>query len=70
MIEAKHFLWKVEGKVGVITLNRPERRTHDLRVDAELRVCSWVFKNIEIKQRHQLCRRNFCSAATPEISVR
>ena len=26
MIEAKHFLWKVEGKVGVITLNRPERK--------------------------------------------
>ena len=26
MIEAKHFLWKTEGKVGVITLNRPERK--------------------------------------------
>jgi enoyl-CoA hydratase/carnithine racemase len=26
MIEAKHFLWKAEGKVGVITLNRPERK--------------------------------------------
>jgi enoyl-CoA hydratase/carnithine racemase len=26
MIEAKHFLWKVEGKVGVVTLNRPERK--------------------------------------------
>jgi enoyl-CoA hydratase/carnithine racemase len=26
MIEAKHFLWKQEGKVGVITLNRPERK--------------------------------------------
>jgi enoyl-CoA hydratase/carnithine racemase len=26
MIETKHFLWKVEGKVGVITLNRPERK--------------------------------------------
>ena len=26
MIEAKHFLWKVDGKVGVITLNRPERK--------------------------------------------
>ena len=22
----KHFLWHVEGKVGVITLNRPERK--------------------------------------------
>jgi enoyl-CoA hydratase/carnithine racemase len=26
MIEPRHFLWKVEGKVGVITLNRPERK--------------------------------------------
>jgi enoyl-CoA hydratase/carnithine racemase len=26
MKEPKHFLWKVEGKVGVITLNRPERK--------------------------------------------
>jgi enoyl-CoA hydratase/carnithine racemase len=26
MIETKHFLWKVEGKVGVITLNRPEKK--------------------------------------------
>jgi enoyl-CoA hydratase/carnithine racemase len=26
MIQPKHFLWKVEGKVGVITLNRPERK--------------------------------------------
>ena len=26
MIEPKHFLWRVEGKVGVITLNRPERK--------------------------------------------
>jgi enoyl-CoA hydratase/carnithine racemase len=26
MIEAKHFLWKVEGRVGAITLNRPERK--------------------------------------------
>ena len=26
MIEAKHFLWKVDGKVGVITLNRPEKK--------------------------------------------
>lgn len=24
--EAKHFLWRVEGNVGVITLNRPERK--------------------------------------------
>ncbi len=26
MIEAKHFLWQTDGKVGVITLNRPERK--------------------------------------------
>jgi enoyl-CoA hydratase/carnithine racemase len=26
MMQPKHFLWHVEGKVGVITLNRPERK--------------------------------------------
>jgi enoyl-CoA hydratase/carnithine racemase len=26
MIQPKHFLWRREGKVGVITLNRPERK--------------------------------------------
>ena len=26
MIQAKHFLWQQEGKVGVVTLNRPERK--------------------------------------------
>jgi enoyl-CoA hydratase/carnithine racemase len=26
MIQTKHFLWRVEGKVGVVTLNRPERK--------------------------------------------
>jgi enoyl-CoA hydratase/carnithine racemase len=26
MIQPRHFLWKVDGKVGVITLNRPERK--------------------------------------------
>jgi enoyl-CoA hydratase/carnithine racemase len=26
MIEAKHFLWRIEGKVGVVTLNRPEKK--------------------------------------------
>ena len=26
MIQPKHFLWRTEGKVGVITLNRPERK--------------------------------------------
>jgi enoyl-CoA hydratase/carnithine racemase len=26
MIRPKHFLWRLEGKVGVLTLNRPERK--------------------------------------------
>jgi enoyl-CoA hydratase/carnithine racemase len=26
MMQTKHFLWRTEGKVGVITLNRPERK--------------------------------------------
>src|SRR3954471_5870061 len=26
MIETRHFGWRLEGKVGVITLNRPERK--------------------------------------------
>jgi enoyl-CoA hydratase/carnithine racemase len=26
MMQPKHFLWRVEGNVGVITLNRPERK--------------------------------------------
>jgi enoyl-CoA hydratase/carnithine racemase len=26
MIQPKHFLWRAEGKVGVITLDRPERK--------------------------------------------
>ena len=26
MMQPKHFLWRVEGKAGVITLNRPERK--------------------------------------------
>ena len=26
MIQPKHFLWRTEGKVGVVTLNRPERK--------------------------------------------
>jgi enoyl-CoA hydratase/carnithine racemase len=26
MIQPKHFLWRSEGKVGVVTLNRPERK--------------------------------------------
>ena len=26
MMQPKHFEWRLEGKVGVITLNRPERK--------------------------------------------
>jgi enoyl-CoA hydratase/carnithine racemase len=26
MIEARHFVWRTEGRVGVVTLNRPERK--------------------------------------------
>jgi enoyl-CoA hydratase/carnithine racemase len=26
MMQPKHFLWRTEGKVGVVTLNRPERK--------------------------------------------
>ena len=26
MMQPKHFLWRVEGRVGVLTLNRPERK--------------------------------------------
>ncbi|HEX2567186.1 MAG TPA: enoyl-CoA hydratase family protein [Burkholderiales bacterium] len=26
MIEPRHFLWRTEGRVGVVTLNRPERK--------------------------------------------
>jgi len=25
-VNPKHFVWHVEGKVGVVTLNRPERK--------------------------------------------
>src|SRR5689334_12487655 len=26
MIQPRHFLWRTEGRVGVVTLNRPERK--------------------------------------------
>src|SRR5216110_252041 len=26
MKQPQHFLWRVEGKVGIVTLNRPERK--------------------------------------------
>ena len=46
MIEAKNFLWKVEGKVGVITLNRPERKNPlTFESYAELRDLFGMLKN-------------------------
>jgi enoyl-CoA hydratase/carnithine racemase len=51
MIQPKHFLWKVDGKVGVVTLNRPERK-NPLTFDsyAELRdLFLSLQKNNEIK---------------------
>ena len=45
MTQPKHFLWKVEGKVGVITLNRPERKNPlTFESYAELRD---LFRNLE-----------------------
>ncbi len=64
MIEAKHFLWKVEGKVGVITLNRPDKKNPlTFESYAELRD---LF--IELKREEQIkvivitgAGGNFCS---------
>ena len=40
MMQPKHFLWRLEGKVGVITLNRPERKNPlTFESYAELRDC-------------------------------
>ena len=42
MREPKHFLWRVDGKVGVITLNRPERKNPlTFESYAELRDFFW-----------------------------
>jgi enoyl-CoA hydratase/carnithine racemase len=45
-IQPKHFLWRLEGKVGVITLNRPERK-NPLTFDsyAELRDLFLALRN-------------------------
>ena len=39
--EPRHFGWRLEGRVGVVTLDRPERK-NPLTFDsyAELRTCS------------------------------
>jgi enoyl-CoA hydratase/carnithine racemase len=64
MIQPKHFLWRVEGKVGVITLNRPERKNPlTFESYAELRdLFSSLKSNSEIKA---ICINgsggNFCS---------
>ena len=41
MKEPKHFLWRVEDQVGVITLNRPERTRRSI---------SWV----QVSSRSQM----------------
>jgi enoyl-CoA hydratase/carnithine racemase len=64
MIEAKHFLWRVEGKVGVITLNRPERKNPlTFESYAELRD---LFRRLETQENIKAvvvtgAGGNFCS---------
>jgi enoyl-CoA hydratase/carnithine racemase len=51
MIQPKHFDWRTEGRVGVITLNRPERKNPlTFESYAELRdLFSSLKKNAEVK---------------------
>jgi enoyl-CoA hydratase/carnithine racemase len=51
MIQPKHFQWRTEGKVGVITLNRPERKNPlTFESYAELRdLFLSLQKNTEVK---------------------
>jgi enoyl-CoA hydratase/carnithine racemase len=64
MIEAKHFLWKVDGRVGVITLNRPERKNPlTFESYAELRD---LFRRLETQENIKAvvvtgAGGNFCS---------
>ncbi|MDQ5847921.1 MAG: enoyl-CoA hydratase family protein [Pseudomonadota bacterium] len=64
MIEPKHFLWRVEGQVGVITLNRPERKNPlTFESYAELRD---LFLKMKIEQKIKCivvtgAGGNFCS---------
>ena len=64
MMQPKHFLWRVEGKVGVITLNRPERKNPlTFESYAELRDFFHALKN-EPSVRAIVVRGeggNFCS---------
>jgi enoyl-CoA hydratase/carnithine racemase len=64
MMQPKHFLWRIEGKVGVITLNRPERK-NPLTFDsyAELRD---LFQELKRENRVKVVvlsgeGGNFCS---------
>jgi enoyl-CoA hydratase/carnithine racemase len=64
MIRTKHFLWRVEGKVGVVTLNRPERK-NPLTFDsyAELRDLFLALKSDEAVKAVVIggAGGNFCS---------
>jgi enoyl-CoA hydratase/carnithine racemase len=64
MIETRHFLWRTEGRVGVITLNRPERKNPlTFESYAELRD---LFESLEKENRIRAIvitgeGGNFCS---------
>ncbi len=64
MIEAKHFRWRVEGRVGVITLDRPERK-NPLTFESydELRTLFHQLKQEEQVKAIVICGAggNFCS---------
>jgi enoyl-CoA hydratase/carnithine racemase len=64
MIQPKHFLWRVEGKVGVITLNRPERKNPlTFESYAELRDLFVSLRNDDEIKTVVICGAggNFCS---------
>ena len=64
MIQTRHFLWRTEGRVGVITLNRPERKNPlTFESYAELRD---LFESLEKEDRIKAIvitgeGGNFCS---------
>ena len=72
MIEAKHFLWRTEGAVGVITLNRPERKNPlTFESYAELRD---LFRQIESEKTIKAivltgAGGNFCSGGDVHESI-
>jgi enoyl-CoA hydratase/carnithine racemase len=64
MMQPKHFLWRVEGKVGVITLNRPERKNPlTFESYAELRDLFVSLRNDDEIKTVVICGAggNFCS---------